>query len=211
MRGEIPWRVAVEGYRRIKRLLSSISIIEKGSGTPYPSIFIVPELRILIHEAEVGAVIHAHIDFKRREGVVEPIISLSLPFLNLGRKAALTAVLAHEFLHYLYLAKKFLESDFFTFQQSFGETVMGRLSLDEAVQIPAKAVFKSRYLIDLVAERFQSLINDDRLMRRIEDEWISKDLPVVKLDPGDLIVHLSASEFVNLKFPREIISRVSQL
>ncbi|MFQ5711969.1 MAG: hypothetical protein ACE5GD_09365 [Candidatus Geothermarchaeales archaeon] len=209
--GKIPWKVAEEGYRNLKSLCSSIAIIEKNTDLPFPDVVVEPELKVLLHESQIQSVVHANIDFRRWDYRVSPIVSVSLPLLVFGRKALYTVVLLHEFLHYLYLSMKFLESDFFSLHLKVGDTATGRLIFDEVGQISPKNVVKSKYLINLVTEKFRHVINDRKFISTIENKWIGRNLPVINLRSQDFAVRLSPSDFTSLYFPDAVLKRARQL
>lgn len=209
--GVIPQETALRGYKRSRILRSSARVVERNAVLPYPNIRVEPRLMILLHEARVQAVLHAYVDIGSSERGLEPIVTVSLPFLCLGRKSQMTAVLAHEFLHYLSMAVKFLNSDFFTLQQRFSGTITGRLLFDEVDQTPPKKVFRGRYLREIVSERFHPTINDERLTSKIEEEWVERGLPTTILGSDDFAIRLSAEGFMSLIFPGEVLSRASQI
>ncbi len=209
--GEIPREISKRGYERSRILRSSVKVVERNALLPYPDVRVDPRLTIILHEAFVQAVLHAYLDVKRTKKGVKPLVTVSLPFLCLARKQQMTAVLAHEFLHYINMAMKFLGSDVFSLQQRFGGTITGHLLFDEAAQTPAEKVYKGRYLRELISKRFHSVINDESLTSRIEDEWVDIGLPTTTLGSEDLVVHLSMEEFVNMTFPSEVLRRASQI
>ena len=209
--GEIPRETAVKGYERSRILRSSVEVVERNAMLPYPDIRVEPRLTILLHESRIQAVLHAFLDVRSTEKDTEPLVSVSLPFLCFGRKQQVTAVLAHEFLHYLSMAVRFLKSDFFTLQQRFSGTITGHLLFDEVAQTPPEKVFRGRYLREVVSKRFHSIIDDEDLASQIEKDWVDVGLPTTALGSEDFVVRLSVDEFMSLVFPEEVLSRASQI
>lgn len=212
LREEIPWSIAERGFRKIKDLASSVRLIEKDTSLPYPEIVVYPVLKVLIHESGVEAMVHGHIDFRRGvNGEVIPFINVSLPLLLNGSKHTYNYVLAHEFLHYIYLAQIYLNSDYFSMEQRLGETMISHMLFDEAVKVDAKKVFKSRYILGLMGKRQERILNDARLIERLERNWIKTKLPVIFIPEREFSKKFTISEFLNLRFPQEVIQKASKL
>lgn len=209
--GKIPWKISEKGYKNLKKLCSSIKLIERNTGLPYPDVVVEPELKVLLHESQIEAVTHANIDFKRWNHRMSPIISVSLPLLIYGKKSLYSAVLFHEFLHYLFLSMKFLRADFFSLHLKFSNTTLGRLVFDESEQVSPKMVTKNHYLVNLVTKNFGKMINDQKLLSTIEVKWIKRNLPSIRLSSQSFAVRLSSSDFMTLYFPKAILNKTKQL
>jgi hypothetical protein len=209
--GEIPWSLTLKGFRNLKKLKSSSEVVERNSDLPYPDIQVVPTLRLLLHEDDIQAVVHAHTDFLERKRRLRPVVTVTLPFLCFAGKAMYTAVLGHEFLHYLHIAKVLVKSGPFGLGQEFGGTVLGRLVFDEAAGLEAGAVYEGSYLVSLVEKRFPEMMRDSEFLGEIRERWMDEGLPMISISSQDLTARFSAQELMSLHFPGDVLDRVSEI
>ena len=98
---------------KLKNLVSAVSEIEKFSGLKYPQFLIEPLLRVVESNDNVGAlgVLYARTIPVDMEGKVQILIEVTDPLVLYSTKVTLRLVLAHEFLHYLELVRKFTRMD----------------------------------------------------------------------------------------------------
>ncbi|RLG60717.1 hypothetical protein DRN86_01805 [Candidatus Geothermarchaeota archaeon] len=208
----IPWKFAENGLKRLKILKSSVKMLERDTNIPYPAIVITPVLKILVHEAGVEAIIHGHIDFREDvRGNVVPVVNLSLPFLLNAKKHLYNYILAHEFLHYMFLAKKVVKADYFSLAQDLGETIISHMLFDESVKLDPKKVFKSRYILGLINKRYEKLINDEKFLKSIEENWVKRNLPTIFIPESQFLRRFTPSEFLKMKFPEEVVKAISKI
>ena len=208
--GKIPWKLAEKGFRKLKYLKSSIELIERDSSLPYPEVIVTPLLKILVHESGVEAIVHGHIDFKRgREGLIIPFVNISLPFLINAKKHTYNCVLAHEFLHYLYIAQRVSKADYFTMSQKIGETMISHMLFDEATKIDPVKVFKNRYLLGLLAKRYEKLVNEEKFIKSMRENWIEANLLSKFIPETQFIKTFTISEFLKMSFPKIVLDRLS--
>jgi len=209
--GEIPWSLASRGYRSLRTLWSSTKVVERNSALPYPDVQVLTPLRLLLHEDDIQAVVHAHTDFIRRKDHLEPVVTVTLPFLCFAGKAMYTGVLAHEFLHYLHIGRVLLRSGPFGLSQGFGGTVLGGLVFDDAARPRASSVFKGSYLVSLVEKGFKRMMTDPILLGKIRGEWMDRGLPMATVRSHDLVARFSARDLMSLHFPGAVLDRVGEM
>ena len=208
IKGEIPWDLAEKGFRRIKTLKRSIEKLEKDSGLPYPEVIITPVLKILLHSSGVESMVHGHIDFKKSSEGIIPYVNISLPFVLNGTKRVYDCVLAHELLHYLYIAKKVVTKDYFSLEQKLGDTVISHMIFDEISQFKPGIVFKNKTLIRNLEKKFDDIINDEKFVKKLEKNWINRNLPILVIPEDQFIVRFETSDFLAIKFPEDILNFV---
>ena len=208
IRGEIPWDLAEKGFKRIKTLKRSIEKLEEDSGLTYPEVTITPVLKILLHSSGVESMVHGHIDFKKSSEGIIPYVNISLPFILNGTKRIYDCVLAHELLHYLYIAKKVATKDYFSLEQKLGDTIISHMIFDEISQLKPETVFKNKTLIRNLEKKFDEIVNNEKFVKKIEKSWISKNFPVLIIPEDQFTVKFQTSEFITIKFPKDILNFV---
>ena len=208
IRGEIPWDLAEKGFKRIKTLKRSIEKLEEDSGLTYPEVMITPVLKILLHSSGVESIVHGHIDFKKSSEGTIPYVNISLPFILNGTKRIYDCVLAHELLHYLYIAKKVITKDYFSLEQKLGDTIISHMIFDEISQFKPETVFKNKTLIRNLEKKFDEIVNNEKFVKKIEKSWIGRNLPVLIIPEDQFIVKFQTSEFMTIKFPKDVLNFV---
>jgi|Deesub1362B_J571_1020462.scaffolds.fasta_scaffold00004_315 hypothetical protein len=207
----IPWRLVYNSARKIPLLVDRIRYIERITGLPYPPVKVSSTVNILVHEMDVGGIVHGNIDFIMGANRIVPIIDITLPFLLYGEKKVLTGVLAHEYLHYIFLAKKFIDSDFFSLAQFFSGTVVGRMIFDEVYQISPEYVFGKSQLSRLLERELDKMLRRKTLINKIVKGWIDKGYPAKKMLSQEFYIKLSPSEFKLLYFPSSVLEVAKRL
>ena len=99
--------------KKMKHITEGIKHVEKASGLKYPPYYIEPHLFVAEDQQEFSdiGVLYARtvpIEFLSK---LEIWIQISAPLIAFGVKTTVRAVLAHEFLHYVELSRRFMEFD----------------------------------------------------------------------------------------------------
>src|SRR5579872_2194743 len=170
---------------RSKLLRDAVSEIEKISGVSYPSYYVEPTLTVSVASDNYGGIgiLYARTIPVDTAGRVEILVQVSAALLLYSTKSTLTRVLAHEFLHYLELVKKFsrghLSSELSSnslFEERFED---GKRVIDARKVFPRR----KRLAADLDAD-FQIGFSDEKLNEKCRKLWIEKGLPTVKIAMG---------------------------
>lgn len=206
----VDWRHAKRGLDRLRELEKRMRKVEEASGLPYPPVRVTPEVKVLIHECGVAGVVHGNPSFVKVGDRIVPIVEVTLPLLLYADGEILTGVLAHEFLHYIYLAERCVKMDYFALGQPFGGTVLGRITFDEAQVAPPEKVYRNRYIVGLLRKRFDRLLSRRSFVRKVE-EWIEKGYPHVKISSEKLQVKMGVEDIGRIWFPREVVEAVKRL
>lgn len=208
---KIEWRHVNFSIKKLPLLSSKIRYISESTGLPYPPVLINPEVKILLHEFGVHGIVHGCIFYLKIYDRVIPVVDISLPFLLNADSKLITGVLAHEFLHYLFLAYKFIKADYFSLSQYFGGTVLGRLIFDEAHQISPKKIFKKKYVVKLLEKELAKLLGRKSFINRIIRGWIKRGFPHKELLSEEFFIRMSINEFRKLYFPSEVLDVVKEI
>jgi len=211
LNNEITWNHVSKAFKQLKTLNEKIKKVEGYSGLPYPPVRVSPKVEILIHEYDISGIVHARLNFIKTSNVIIPIVDLNLPFLLYADKELLTGVLAHEFLHYMFLAQKYVNSEYFSLSQYFGGTVIGRIVFDEVYQVPPEKIFSSKYVVNLLKSKLHKLLSKRGFTKKIVNNWIKKGYPHIKLPSEEFYIKMSIEEFKNLYFPEEILRVARQI
>lgn len=196
---------------RIKYVNEGILKIETASGLTYPPYYIEPVLTLSESEVELGqkAVIYARVIPKEGPLGVQIWIELSAPLVAFGLKGTLHAVLAHEFMHYVELVRKFTTLDILSDEKvsTLHETVYA----DYERLYESKWLFNDRKLNKLLDNRFSEGLVDDKLNNNTLKKWVDKDLPYVVLSPDANIVRIPIASIIKTNFDPILKNRLGEL
>ncbi len=212
------------GFRRINEVKKCIARISRDTGLPYPAVRIIPEALILTAEEEgVNAIVYANVNYSVASDGVYPVIDLYLPTLlytnrdlSVRRKVklkgsdVLLAILAHELIHYVYLAIKYITADYMTSLAIYTGDLMGKLFIEKIYQVPPNKLFRSRKLIKLVSN-IDDIIEKYNIARYIERYWIKKGKPVKIVHFKDFKVSIPISLWTAMHFPESVLSKARDL
>lgn len=196
---------------RIKYVNDGISRIEKASGLTYPPYYIEPVLTLAESEVELGqkGVIYARVIPKEGPLGVQIWIELSAPLVAFGLKGTIQAVLAHEFMHYVELVRKFTTLDILSDEKigTLHETVYA----DYERLYDSKWLFNDRGLNKLLNNKFSKGFIDDKLNNHTLKKWIDKDLPYETLSPDANIVRIPITSIIKTNFDPILKNRLTEL
>jgi hypothetical protein len=203
-------KIVNHGLDELFELRKSLERIERESKIPYPPIIIIPEARLMLLEEGLSAIIYANLSIRRFKGRITPIVELLLPFLLYGAYSSKTAVLAHELLHYIYLAIKSYMNEYFIHPLISTSDITGRIFLEEVYHIDPDLLFGGRRLSRLL-RKFEEVLRKDRIAYKIRRNWINRGLPTKAVLSKDFKLNISIEEMSKLHFPSEVMSRVSEI
>jgi len=203
-------RIVKKGYEEVFKLKERILKIVEGSNLPYPPVYIVPEARILIHEGDIHAVVYADVNYRVTKKYVYPIVEIYLPFLIYADSTLKTLVLAHEFLHYIYLAVRFVTSDYLANPLIYTGDLTGREFLEELYTVNPAKIFTSKWLLSRL-EKLNEILDKSKLGTMIRRRWIDRGYPSKTIFADDFRIKLPMSIWSNMYFPEEILRKARML
>lgn len=207
--GRLPRRVLETAKRRVEKLRLYINEVEAASGVKYPEWYVRPELLLMTGgELQEQAILFSRFVPLSDGESLKLYVEFTLPLIIYGVKDTLTAVVAHELLHYLnFLAKV---KDMRVSSSEIGTSVFEAGYLDEEELLSPERVFTqkgSKKITRLLSEKFSGGLNDEKLVERALTGWIKKGLPVVAISPEDNVIKVSIISMLNF-VPDESVRRV---
>jgi hypothetical protein len=136
-------------------------------------------------------------------------VELSAPLVAFGLKGTIQAVLAHEFMHYVELVRKFTTLDILS-DETVG-TLHETIYSDYERLYEPKWLFQDRGLVRLINSRFLDGLVDDRLNNNTLRKWVKKDLPSVTLSPDANVVRIPIASILRTNFDPLLKNRLEEL
>ncbi|MFQ6134837.1 MAG: hypothetical protein ACE5KU_03355 [Nitrososphaerales archaeon] len=207
----LPKSIAKRIKSRVKYVYEGVSRVEKASGLSYPPYYLEPVLPVSTSEVEVGQL---GVLYARTLPIEEPVgvqvwVQLSVPLVVFGLKGTIHAVLAHEFMHYVELIRKFTTLD--TLSDEAVGTLHEALYSDYERLYDPKWLFKDRALIRLLEKKFSDGLMDERLHKKTLKNWIEKDLPTLNLPPDANIVRIPIASILKSNFDPLLKNKLEEL
>jgi hypothetical protein len=196
---------------RVKYVNDGISRIEKASGITYPPYNIRPMILFSESEVELGqrGVIYARVIPEEGPAGLLISVELSAPLVAFGLKGTIQAVLAHEFMHYVELVRKFTTLDILS-DETVG-TLHETIYSDYERLYEPKWLFQDRGLVRLINSRFLDGLVDDRLNNNTLRKWVKKDLPSVTLSPDANVVRIPIASILRTNFDPLLKNKLEEL
>jgi len=207
----LPRSIVKKIKSRVKYVKDGISRIEKASGITYPPYNIRPMILLSESEVELGqrGVIYARVIPEEGPAGLLISIELSAPLVAFGLKGTIHAVLAHEFMHYVELVRKFTTLDILS-DETVG-TLHETIYSDYERLYEPKWLFQDRGLIRLLNSRFLDGLVDDRLNKNTLKKWVHKDLPSKILPPDANVVRIPIASILRTNFDPLLKNRLEEL
>jgi len=203
-------KIVSNGFEKLFTLAKVINEVSDISRIPYPHVIILPEARILEHSDGVYAIIYANISYRVFEDRLYPVVETYLPFILYAENRVLKAVFAHEILHYIYLAIKYLREEHLVTLDIYTSNYSGRVFIDEVYQVRPELVFKDKSYIKMLSG-FDSILSKSRVARSIRRNWIEKGKPSRKLTPREMRIKIPIEDWNRIYFPDIVLERVREL
>ena len=207
----LPRSIVKKIKSRVKYVKDGISRIEKASGITYPPYNIRPMILLSESAVELGqrGVIYARVIPEEGPAGLLISIELSAPLVAFGLKGTIHAVLAHEFMHYVELVRKFTTLDILS-DETVG-TLHETIYSDYERLYEPKWLFQDRGLIRLLNSRFLDGLVDDRLNKNTLKKWVHKDLPSKILPPDANVVRIPIASILRTNFDPLLKNRLEEL
>ena len=181
--GRLDQKIYQQSMKRLKIVDDAIKRVEKNTTLDYPDYFIEPSLFLSSSDLEYGqyTVMYARtIPICTRQNQIKIMVQISLPLVLYGLRGTIHAVMAHEFLHYLDLVKKFITLDISS--DTIPQTVFEAGFLDTEKTVDYRLVFKKdrslRRMLDL---KFDRGLVDPKLDKKTKTSWIDRKLPTKQI------------------------------
>lgn len=202
--------VAKKGYALVFDLKKRINTVIRNSSLPYPPISIIPESCLVVHEADVTALVYANINYRLSGGYLHPIVEMYLPFLLYASSEIKSLVLAHELLHYIYLALRYVSSDYLVNPLIYTSDLTGRMILEDLYQVNPEKVFNNNRFISRI-RKLNEILEKSKIGYIIKRRWIDRGLPSKTISADDFRVKLSMNMWANMYFPEEVLRKARVL
>tara|TARA_B100001971_G_C18225220_1_gene559933 strand:+ start:1123 stop:1812 length:690 start_codon:yes stop_codon:yes gene_type:complete len=207
----LPKSIVKKIKTRVKYVNDGIFRIEKATGITYPPYNIRPMIILSESEVELGqrGVIYARVIPEEGPSGLLISVELSAPLVAFGLKGTIHAVLAHEFMHYVELVRKFTTLDILS-DETVG-TLHETIYSDYERLYEPKWLFQDRGLIRLLNNRFLDGLVDDKLNKNTLKKWVEKDLPSVILPPDANVVRIPIASILKTNFDSLLKNRLEEL
>lgn len=207
----LPKNIVKKIKSRVKYIDEGIARIEKTSGITYPQYNIKPTILISESEVEIGqrGVIYARVIPEEGPSGLLISVELSAPLVAFGLKSTIQAVLAHEFMHYVELVRKFTTLDILS-DETVG-TLHETIYADYERLYESEWLFNDRRLNKLLNKRFSDGLVDNKLNTHTLKKWIEKGLPTTTLSPDANIVKIPVSSILKTNFDPILKNRLIEL
>jgi len=197
--------------KKMKNVKDGINQVEKASGLKYPPYYIEPQLFVAEDQQEFSdiGVLYARtvpIEFSSK---LEIWIQISAPLIAFGVKTTVRAVLAHEFLHYVELSRRFMEFDISS--NEMHTSLLEASHRDQESLIPPARIFSDKKLIKLVNKKLPNGLIDEKLQNNTAKKWLDKNLPHVNISTQENAVNISASIIPSFNFDPKLKSRLKEI
>ena len=198
---------------KMKNVAEGVALVEDITKLDYPKTFVEPVLSVATSADNVGGlgVLYARtMPIESGRGQVDIVVALSAPLVMFGSKPTVRLVLAHEFLHYLELARNFLRMDIASSITSNSLYEEQHTDNSRALD-PGKVFGKNKKLVSDLRKRTRAGLADEKLNERCRKNWIEKGLPVKALPVGYNQTEVSVGSILSTNFDEKLKRYVSEL
>ena len=196
---------------RFPIVVQGINRIEKASGINYPVAYVEPS--IILSSPDPSSYQYG-ILFARTIPVVledelQVVIQITAPLVAYGLKGTIHAILAHEFLHFLELVRKFSKMD--VLSDEITGNLFESVYADETRLFEPRAVFDDKTLLSHITKKFPAGFRDYKLEDKVIKNWIEKNLPKSNLSLDTNIVKLSADILSKITIDKKLLLQIQQI
>ncbi len=209
--GLITKRMATTGFTKIFDLIKIIDEISEISGIHYPPVIILPEARMVEDVNGVTAVVFATLNYRRFGDRVTPVVETYLPLLLYGNKQVLKAIFAHELLHYIYIAIKYLREESLVNLNVYTSSLSTVVFVDEVYQIRPEFVFSNSPSYVRMLNNMDKILRQHKLAYLIKKNWIDREKPTKKFSSKEFRKRMSSGDLARMYFPDDVLDKVREL
>jgi len=124
-------------------------------------------------------------------------------------KGTIHAILAHEFLHYLELIRKFSKMEILS--DEITGNLFESVYADKTRLFEPRAVFKDKTLLLHITKKFPAGFRDYKLEDKVIKNWIEKDLPKSNIALDANIVKLSVESLSKIKLGTKLLRYIEKI
>jgi hypothetical protein len=210
-KGIIPNNVYSLIKERFPITIEGINRIEKASGINYPVAYVEPSI---ILSSQDPSSYQYGILFARTIPVVideklQVVIQITAPLVAYGLKGTVHAILAHEFLHYLELIRRFSKMEILS--DEITGNLFESIYADETRLFEPRAVFNDKTLLFHITKKFPAGFRDYKLEDKVIKNWLEKALPKSNIAIDANIVKLSAESLSKIKIDPKLLTEIEKL
>ncbi len=209
--GKIPRKLATKVRSRMKYLQGAVQRVERASGLRYPQYYVEPILPVAKGAGEYGqmGVLFARVIPTTATGSLSVFVQFTAALVAYGTKGTIEAVAAHEFTHYVDLVRR-LSTKNVSSDEKEG-TLFGSAFADPGRTVPPKLLFTEKSLVALVTRKFKVSLVDQSLNKKVENDWMAKNLPIRWVDPEENSVRIGMGAVAGARFDPGLLQKVAQI
>jgi len=206
----LPEKVKAALRRRITYVEQGVKRVELASGLKYPPYYVEPVLMTAVTSSELGqmGVYYARTLPIEVNGQVQILVELAAPLVLYATKGTIMAVLAHEFLHYCEMVRRFLKMDILSDEVS--GSIRESAHADAGRLFRAKDILADKGLITLTRRMFPNGLKDDKLDDTVLKKWIQAGLPSQPLGPDANITKVNIQAVLATSFDPLLKAKIQE-
>lgn len=196
---------------RFSITIAGIDRIEKASGINYPLAYVEPSIILSspYPSSQQFGILFARTIPLVFDEKLQVVIQITAPLVAYGLKGTIHAILAHEFLHYLELIRKFSKMD--VLSDELTGNLFESVYADETRLFDPRAVFNDKTLLLHITKKFPAGFRDYKLEDKTLKYWIQKNLPTSNVTLDRNIVKLSAESLSKIKIDPKLLLQIEKL
>ena len=221
IRNKIPKSIFNKITKRIGYVKEGTNRIELISGIKYPQYYIEPFLPIQKTSLEMGQTVFLFartipttitIPNTNRQSIAI-IVQLSAALIAFGNKGTIHGILAHEFLHYIELVRRFTTKNIIS--DEIADTIFESQYADAERLYNPNLIFKDKSkgpaLIKLMRKKFPNHTVEAKLINKTRELWMNKGLPYTKINPSENIAGFDLVVITNTIFDPMVKQRINEI
>jgi hypothetical protein len=208
---KVPRTLAKKVRLRMHLVQGAVARVERASGLHYPPYYIEPVLPVSKGGGEYGqmGVLFARVIPTTVTGTLVILVQFTAALVAFATKGTIEAVAAHEFTHYIDLVRRLSATSVTT--DEVATTLYEASFADAERTVPPKLLFTDRALVTLLSRKFKNDLTDPALNSKVDESWISKNLPIRLVGPDENRVRLQMGVVASSKFDPEVLLKVAEL
>ena len=191
--------------------VAGINRIEKAAGINFPIAYVEPSIIFSSHEIPSSqyGILFARTIPLIFDDKLQIVIQITAPLVAYGLKGTIHAILAHEFLHYLELIRKFSKMEILS--DEITGNLFESVYADKTRLFEPRSVFKDKTLLLHITKKFPAGFRDYKLEDKVIKNWIEKDLPKSNIALDANIVKLSVESLSKIKLGTKLLRYIEKI
>jgi len=195
--------------RKLGVVQEEVSRIERASNLCYPSYYVEPALPVSVDPQGSLAIYYARTIPRVGDRRLEIVTQLTVPLLLYAGRRTLRAVLAHEFLHYIELVRRFIK--FEVVSDEIATSSFDLAQLDSLALFKPELVFADKKILEALRERFAFGLQDRKLKEQTVEKWINKGKPISRVSSEENIVRLPVEAILGMELDPTLRIKIKEL